>query len=139
MLTGGGSTIGPPRSGSPDRVLRKGKQPVPAHAVSTSPALIDYATRAQDLQFRALAKGSDYLLLATEKVAKALDLVPRPPEAAAKTARPLFAAVGTPAELIAFGRTSTMRLAEAVTGFQGRMAEVVEASALERFASRSKD
>lgn len=112
---------------------------MPARAVSTPPTLIDYATRAQNAQYRVLAKSSDYLVRATEKMAKALEFVPRPPEAAAKTARPLFAAVGTPAELIAFGRTSTSRLAEAVTSFQDRMVDVVKASAIERFASRSKD
>lgn len=99
--------------------------------------LLDYVTKAQDAQYSALSKGSDIFFQTADRASALMDKAPKTPDVLTKAAKPLFSAMGTPGDLMEYAKSSTERLTSAVASFQGRLVDVVNDSAVEKFAARA--
>lgn len=106
-------------------------------ATPSTPTLLSYADKAQDAQYAALSKGSDYFFAAAGKATAALQKAPHAPDAIARAARPLVKAVGTPTDVMTYAKASTTRLSAALARFQDRLIAMIDQSPLQAFARRS--
>ncbi len=100
--------------------------------------VLDYAMKAHDSQLTYAGKGSDYVVMAAERMSSWIDMAPKAPEFVIKALHPVVDVFGTPADVMAFNKKAMLDWSAFGTQLQGRITDVVEASRVERLADRAK-